>query len=96
MQETTVTLLTERELAAWRGFLRVHSGLVRQLNTELEASHALPLAKTTEYGLGKHGWVPVRLTKVTKALTDQCMMWIDESFRAVAPKKVLEAYDAAE
>ena len=44
MQETPVTLLNERELAAWRGFLRVHSGLVRQLNTELETSHALPLA----------------------------------------------------
>ena len=44
MQETTVTLLDARELAAWRGFLRVHSGLVRQLNAELEASHALPLA----------------------------------------------------
>ena len=44
MQETTLTLLNERELAAWRGFLRVHSGLVRQLNTELETSHALPLA----------------------------------------------------
>jgi DNA-binding MarR family transcriptional regulator len=44
MQETPVTLLNERELAAWRGFLRVHSGLVRQLNAELEASHALPLA----------------------------------------------------
>ena len=44
MQETAVTLLNERELAAWRGFLRVHSGLVRQLNAELEASHALPLA----------------------------------------------------
>ncbi|HJX76135.1 MAG TPA: hypothetical protein VJ247_07235, partial [Gaiella sp.] len=44
MQETTMTLLNARELAAWRGFLRVHSGLVRQLNAELEASHALPLA----------------------------------------------------
>ena len=39
-----MTLLNARELAAWRGFLRVHSGLVRQLNAELEASHALPLA----------------------------------------------------
>ena len=44
MQETTVTLLDARELAAWRGFLRVHSGLVRELNAELETAHALPLA----------------------------------------------------
>ena len=44
MQETTTTLLNARELAAWRGFLRVHSGIVRQLNAELETMHALPLA----------------------------------------------------
>src|SRR5690349_13435779 len=37
---------------------------------------AMPFAKPTEYGLGKHGWVTVRLTKVTKALTDQCLSWI--------------------
>jgi DNA-binding MarR family transcriptional regulator len=43
MQET-LTVLNARELAAWRGFLRVHSGLVRQLNAELETAHELPLA----------------------------------------------------
>ena len=37
-------LLNDRELAAWRGFLRVHSGLVRQLDAELERAHGLPLA----------------------------------------------------
>ena len=44
MQETTFDRLSPRELAAWRGFLRVHSGIVRELNTELELRHALPLA----------------------------------------------------
>ena len=50
---------------------------------------ALPFAKPTEYGLGRHGWVTVRLAKTTKPLTEQCMAWIDESFRAVAPKRVV-------
>jgi hypothetical protein len=50
---------------------------------------ALPFAKPTEYGLGRHGWVTVRLAKATKPLTEQCMAWIDESFRAVAPKRVV-------
>src|SRR5688572_18565345 len=54
---------------------------------------ALPFVKPTECGLGKHGWVTVRLTKTTKPLTDQCMLWIDESFRAVAPKRALAALD---
>ena len=57
---------------------------------------ALPFAKPTEYGMGKHGWVTVRVAKVTKALEAQFIEWLDESFRAVAPKKVLDAYDAAE
>ena len=54
---------------------------------------ALPFAKPTEYGLGKHGWVTVRLTKADKALTEQCLLWIDESFRGVAPKRVLAGLD---
>ncbi len=44
MQETTFSPLSARELAAWRGFLRVHSGIVRELNGELESDHELPLA----------------------------------------------------
>jgi predicted DNA-binding protein (MmcQ/YjbR family) len=56
---------------------------------------AMPFAKPTEYGLGKSGWVTVRLAKATKALTDQCIDWIDESYRAVAPKRAVAAMDAA-
>jgi DNA-binding MarR family transcriptional regulator len=36
--------LTPLELAAWRGFLRLHAGLVRELDRELEAEHGLPLS----------------------------------------------------
>lgn len=43
MQTSRVTPLTASELAAWRGFLRVHAGLVRALDHELEAAHGLPL-----------------------------------------------------
>ena len=56
---------------------------------------ALPFAKPTEYGLGKHGWVTVRLTKTTKPLAEQCLAWIDESFRAVAPKRIVASLDQA-
>ena len=55
---------------------------------------ALPFAKPTEYGLGKHGWVTVRLTKTNKELTSQCLLWIDESYRGVAPKRLVAALDA--
>ena len=32
------------ELAAWRGMLKVHSALVKALDSELEAAHGLPLS----------------------------------------------------
>ena len=42
--DTAVTdELTDVELGAWRGLLRIHAGLVRELDAELEAAHALPL-----------------------------------------------------
>lgn len=56
---------------------------------------ALPFVKPTEYGLGRHGWVTVRLAKTTKAITDQCLQWVDESYRAVAPKRVVAMLDAS-
>ena len=36
--------LTTTELGAWRGMLRVHAALVRELDAELDAAHALPLS----------------------------------------------------
>ena len=36
--------LTAEELGAWRGLLRVHTALVRELDTELDAAHGLPLS----------------------------------------------------
>lgn len=36
--------LAPHELGAWRGLLRVHSALVRELDAELIAAHGLPLS----------------------------------------------------
>ena len=36
--------LSPAELGAWRGFLRVHSTLVKALDAELQAAHGLPLS----------------------------------------------------
>jgi len=35
--------LSAAELGAWRGLLRVHTALVRELDAELDAAHGLPL-----------------------------------------------------
>ena len=38
------SLLSERELAAWRGLLETHSRIVAELDAELERQHGLPLS----------------------------------------------------
>ncbi len=43
METSPTALLSERELAAWRGMLEAHSALVAELDAELERAHALPL-----------------------------------------------------
>jgi DNA-binding MarR family transcriptional regulator len=45
MQGTPLKKLSLVELAAWGGFLRAHSALVRELDRELEAVHGLPLTQ---------------------------------------------------
>jgi DNA-binding MarR family transcriptional regulator len=41
--DTQSARLTPPELAAWRGFLRAHSALIRDLDHELDQAHGLPL-----------------------------------------------------
>ncbi|MBI2803532.1 MAG: MmcQ/YjbR family DNA-binding protein [Planctomycetes bacterium] len=49
----------------------------------------LPFATPTPYGLGKHGWVTLRFNSGDEAPMDMLLEWMDESFRAVAPKRVV-------
>jgi DNA-binding MarR family transcriptional regulator len=41
---STAELLNEEELAAWRGMLRAHAELTRELDAELAREHNLPLS----------------------------------------------------
>lgn len=51
-----------------------------------EAALDLPFCKPTGYGLGKHGWVSISLSEGQDLPIDALIEWIDESYRAVAPK----------
>ena len=44
MQSTTTPRFSDLELDAWRGFLRTHATLVRELDEELTERHGLPLS----------------------------------------------------
>ncbi|HUR55836.1 MAG TPA: MmcQ/YjbR family DNA-binding protein [Gemmataceae bacterium] len=55
---------------------------------------ALPFVEPTGYGLGKHGWVTASFSAGDDVPEEMLLEWIDESFRAVAPKKVVASMDA--
>jgi predicted DNA-binding protein (MmcQ/YjbR family) len=46
-------------------------------------------AEPTHYGLGKHGWVSCHFESDAAVPMKAALAWIDESFRAVAPAKVV-------
>ena len=48
-----------------------------------------PYAKPTEYGLGKSGWVTARFAPGEKPPLELLKRWVDESYRAVAPKRLV-------
>jgi predicted DNA-binding protein (MmcQ/YjbR family) len=52
----------------------------------------LPFTEPTHYGMGKYGWVTAHITP-KNAPMDLLKAWIDESYRAVAPKKLVKELD---
>lgn len=50
-----------------------------------------PFAKPTGYGLGKSGWVTASFAGAEHVPYDVLLSWIDESYRAIAPKKLSAA-----
>ena len=49
---------------------------------------SLPFASPTGYGLGKSGWVSCKFPTGSAIPVDLLLEWLDESYRAVAPKKL--------
>jgi predicted DNA-binding protein (MmcQ/YjbR family) len=68
------------------------------LSVKLPASSdmalSLPFVQSTGYGLGKSGWVTARFAAGEEVPTAMLLEWIDESYRAVAPKTLVKALDA--
>jgi predicted DNA-binding protein (MmcQ/YjbR family) len=50
----------------------------------------LPFTKPTGYGLGKSGWVTAELPAGEVPSLDLFKAWIDESYRAQAPKTLVK------
>ena len=48
----------------------------------------------TGYGLGKSGWITARFTTKDKLDVEMLKGWIDESYRAIAPKTLVKLLGA--
>jgi predicted DNA-binding protein (MmcQ/YjbR family) len=57
---------------------------------------SLPFASPTGYGLGKSGWVTARFHVGETVPTDMLAEWLDESYRAIAPKRLVARLEDAE
>jgi predicted DNA-binding protein (MmcQ/YjbR family) len=55
----------------------------------------LPFTKPTGYGLGKSGWITATFTPGESIPLPLLLDWLEESFCAVAPKRVSAALAAA-
>ena len=49
----------------------------------------LPFASPTGYGLGKSGWVSAQFEPSDAPPLDLLRAWIEESYRAIAPRKLV-------
>jgi predicted DNA-binding protein (MmcQ/YjbR family) len=77
-------------------FLSRHDGglnITLKLPQSGRMALTFPFASPTGYGLGKSGWVTARFEGDGEVPTDMIEQWIDESFRAVAPKKLVARLD---
>jgi predicted DNA-binding protein (MmcQ/YjbR family) len=68
------------------------------LSLKLGAAHDLALgfafASPTGYGLGKSGWVSARFVAGEPIPLPLLLAWLDESYRLIAPARVVAALDA--
>lgn len=67
------------------------------LSVKLPRSNGLalsfPFAEPTHYGLGKSGWVTAHFEGDQEVPVGLLVEWIDESYRAVAPKTLVKELD---
>jgi len=53
----------------------------------------MPFAELMGYGMGKHGWVTLLLMRDDQTPLELLEAWIDERYRAIAPKRMVATLD---
>jgi predicted DNA-binding protein (MmcQ/YjbR family) len=84
-----------RKIFVFLGTAGKELSLGMKLPASQDLALLLPYVTPTAYGLGKSGWVTVRCAGAgTEPAADLLEAWIDEGYRAVAPKKLVAQIDA--
>jgi predicted DNA-binding protein (MmcQ/YjbR family) len=68
-------------------------GFTVKLRESHEHAMSVPGAAPASHGLGKAGWVTVPLSRDTPSVDVLCD-WVEESYRLVAPKRLVAELDA--
>ena len=74
-------------LAHDEGWLKLSVKLPQSREFALE----YPFTEPTGYGLGRAGWVSARFDGESELPLDVLSAWLDESYRAIAPKRLARA-----
>jgi predicted DNA-binding protein (MmcQ/YjbR family) len=67
-------------------------GLSLKLPRSREFALDYPFTRPTSYGLGKSGWITAEFGVKDKPPLDVLEFWINESFHAIAPKKLVKEF----
>jgi predicted DNA-binding protein (MmcQ/YjbR family) len=68
-------------------------GIGVKLPESADEALVYPFTEPSGYGLGKWGWVNAQFGPRDKPPVDMLEEWIEESYRAVAPKKLVKLLD---
>src|SRR4051794_4737347 len=82
------------KIFAFLGQIEARLRVAVKLPVSAEMALTLPFAEPTGYGLGRAGWVTARFAQGDDVPIDLLREWIAQSYRAVAPKKLLKAIGA--
>jgi predicted DNA-binding protein (MmcQ/YjbR family) len=64
-----------------------------RLPQSMDAALALPFVEPMAYGMAKWGWVGATFKKGTDVPMKMVLEWVEESYRKVAPKKLVAQLD---
>ncbi|ARP74504.1 dGTPase [Streptomyces pluripotens] len=70
-------------------------GVTVKLRDQSAHAHALatPGVAPAGYGLGRAGWVRIRLEGVGAPVVELLCDWVEESYRSIAPKRLVAELD---